>query len=364
MSWKFGENHPLTNKAWSEKVTRNAEHKLIWAPLMYPAGPTAKGVIRHPDYGKGAPIIKVHGEFRTKPGDELTLPNVASVNTKPVMGDARAKNQKTTLTPYDMKLKYDAARIPPITSEGKLNDKKTTLNFREEAKVAGASWARRTTEGVINAHLFGIKNPANTAVVDRLNLPRDCSTVFNNEVQEFDAGHIVYAGGKSNDSQVAADPTAVLTADFLDRLITTATEDLDIPLEPCDLGNGEEGFLFVLPGRGVEQLRADPDYRESVTQYDGALNQLLKRKLVKYGPFVFLEYGNCLDPLANVGRGLILGKDALHFAKVMDWEWWEGVEDTHDWINLISIGAMLGAKGTIFNGARRNALAVDFYKRS
>lgn len=365
MSWKFASGSEIVPKVMAEKVTRNAEHGLIWAPLMYPSGPAAQGLIRNADYGKGAKIIRVNDELRTKPGENLILHNVARINGQPVMGDGRAKDQKTTLQPYTMPLGYSAARIPPITSEGKLNDKKTVLKFRENAMAEGSSWARRTTEGAITAHLFGITAPTNTAVTTRLNLGSDLTTVFGNDVQAFDSDHLVYAGANNaSDADVAADTSAVLTASLLDTLITKATEDLSIPLEMAELGNGEEGFLVLLPGRGIEQLKTDPDYRDAIAQYDGPLNAMLKRKLVKYGPFVFVEYANCLDPLANVGRMLVLGKDALQFAKVMDWEWWEGVEDTHDWVNLISIGAMMGAKATVFNSTRRNALAVDFYKRS
>lgn len=365
MSWRFAAGDSLIPKINQEKVTRNAEHGLIWAPLMYPAGPAAKGAIRNPGYGKGAQIIRVAEEFRTKKGDTLVLNNIARITGQPVLADARAKDQKTQLVPYSMTMGYEAFRIPPITSEGKLNDKKVTMEFREQAMQEAPSWARRTTEGILNAHLYGITAPSNSAVLTRLNLPSDLTTIAGNAVQTFDSDHLVYAGSaNTTDAEVAADTSAVLTASLLDTLETKVTEDLSIPLEPVDLGDGEEGFLFVLPGRGVEQLKADPDYREAIRQYDGPLNAMLKRKLVRYGKFVFLEYANCFDPLANVGRALILGKDALQFAKVMDWEWWEGVEDTHDWVNLISIGAMMGAKATVFNSARRNSLAVDFYKRS
>lgn len=363
-TFQFGSSNASTRKAWAEGVARDAEHGLFFAPLMYPAGPSAQGAIRSPGYGKGAQIIKVHDLFKNESGDNLTITNVARINGAPTMGDAVDKNSSANLSTYTMTLGYDAAR-KTVSNTGKISDKKVAFKFRETAKPELASWSRRTTEGLILAHLYGIAAPTNSAVLTRLNLSSSLTTVFGNAVQAFDSDHLVYAGSaNTTDAMVSADTSAVLTASLLDQIITKVGEDLSIPLEPTDLGNGEEGFIVPISGRGLEQLRADPDFREAVTEFNGPLNQLLKRKLPKYGNLVFVEYGNCLDPYANVGRMLVLGKDALQFAKVMDWEWWEGVEDTMDWKNLITIGAMMGAKATYFNSARRNALAVDFYKRS
>lgn len=365
-TWAIGSGDAATVKAWEEKTIRDAEHRLIWGGVMYPSGPGAKDMIRNKAYGSGSNIIRVSDEFRNTPGDTLTITNVPNVNRVPVMGDTKGLDQSSTLKPYTMKMGYDAARNPFI-SAGKIQDKRPVINFRTAAKVAQASWMRRTTEGIINAHLYGITAPSNTKVLDRLNLPYDLTTVFGNAVQTFDSTHITYAGvtgANTSDANVAADTSATLSAALLDQLITSALEDLAIPLELADLGDGTEGLLVPIPGRGIEQLRSDPQFVKYATQFDGAKNLLLKRDMPRYGPLVFMEYTEHFQPAANVGRLLLLGKDALQFLKPMDWQWWEGVQDINDWFSIISVAAMMGAQATNFNGTRRNSYACDFYMRS
>lgn len=365
-NWKFASGDGDVLNVMSESVQRDADRELFYAPLMYPAGPSAKGAIKNKDFGKGASIIRVNTEFESqdKRGLSLVINNIAAVNGQPVIGDSKAIDQKTELARYSMTLGYQAFRIPPIRSNGKLNDKRSTMNFRDEAMQAAPSWARRTTEGLILAHLYGIAAPTNTAVLTELNLPSSLSTVAGNAICEFDSTHLAHAGsGNTTDALVGADTSAVLTASLLD-VTQTSINDLTIPIEKVDLGDGSQGYLCPINGRGIEQLKNDPDYREAVAEYRGPLNALLKRQLVKYGNFLFYEEPHALLPYANVGRLLILGKGALQFAPVMGWEWWEGVEDTHDWFNLISIGSMFGCRATYFNSTRRNAYAVDYYQRT
>jgi N4-gp56 family major capsid protein len=360
-NFEFGTNDAETVKKWSELVVRDAEHKLIWAPMMYSTD--APKSIRHPDAGKGGKIIKVHTDFagQDKKGDTLTIHNVARVTGRGVQGDGLLRDTGANLDTYTMTAKFENY-AQQVRSKGELAEKRSVLDFRQQARTELSSWVRRKLEGAIVLSLWGITAPNNSGVLTRLNWNTTESEVFLNTIQAFDSDHIVYAGDATSNATI--DSADVMTAQLLTKLETKAFEDLDIPLDPID-NNGEECLYLFLSGRGCEQLQYDPDWRDAqAVNARGESNPKIKGVIGKYGRIYVINYANCLNPAANVGQGVLVGSDALQMLKVEDPTWFEDFEDTRKRRKVISIGGMTGMAATYFQSARRNAIAVRHYVRS
>lgn len=362
MTWQFGVNDTQTVKLWSEKVIRDADKTQWWAPVMYPVDGDAK-TLRHPDAGKGGEIIAVHTDFQNKSGDRVTIHNVAQSTGRGVHGDGYLKNTGATISTYTMNLFYENVAYQ-IVSSGELSERRTVMNFREHARKNLASWARRKTEGAIVLSLWGLTAPNNSSVLTNLNWNTTESEVFLNTIQAFDSDHILYAGDATSDATI--DSADVLTAQLITKAETKALEDLSIPLEMVNI-DGEDCFILFTSGRGAEQLRYDPDWRDAQGYGNtrSSDNPLLKRAIGKYSKTYVVEYPNCLNPAANVCRSILAGKNALQMAKVEDWSWFEDYTiDTRKRRKAISIGGFFGMAPTYFNSTRRNALAIDHYVRT
>ncbi len=353
---------------FSEKMTRDAERKMVFGSVMEAANVKAEKAFKHPEFNKTEGIITVHTEFVAEAGYELRIHNTPAVFSPGVKGDSNAIDQSIELDIFTQKLYYDYVRLP-FQSAGKKQEDMTLLKFMETAEKSGARWAARQLEGSVAAMLWGIATPNNPAKLRYLNQLGASDTtlteVMGNALSSYvyDTDHIIYAGGKTSDAQVAADTAATLSAAELDKIITTIEEDADVPIEYATIDDQPTAFFFI-PGRGVEQLPSDPDYQRIVQQTAGSENKLVKRAVGRYGPLVIVEYPNCLNPVANVARGVIAGRNAIQFCKKSGIEPWRGTKDTHDWIKLYALMMGYGLAPTYFDGTRRNSWAFDFYVRS
>ena len=157
----------------------------------------------------------------------------------------------------------------------------------------------------------------------------------------------------------------------VDEVAARATEELDIPIEPLRIG-GEDCYVLLMSGKSAEDLRLDPDYREAQAGFGKGESPLVKRGFGKFGMIIPVIYPKMPSPVnpnvaagaaGNLSRALLLGKSALQFAKVSPWEFFENDADDAKRRTAISIGSMMGMTPTLFNGVRRNALAIDHYVR-
>lgn len=369
-TWARLDSAPESVVLYSEKITRDAERKLVFGSVMEAANVKAEKAFKHADFNKTEGIITVHTDFVAESGYELKIHNTPAIFSPGVKGDSNAIDQSVELDLFTQSLNYDYVRLP-FQSSGRKNDEKTLISFMETAEKSGARWGARQMEGALVAMLWGLATPNNPAKLRYLNQlgvgDTTLATVMGNTLSSYvyDSSHIIYGGPGTytTDAEVAADSGAGMSAALLDTIITSIEEDADIPIEYMTIDGQDTAFMFV-PGRVVEQLRADPDYQRIVQQTSGSENKLVKRAIGRYGSLVIIEYSNCLNPAANVARCVIAGRNALQFCKKSGLEPWTGTKDTHDWIKLYALAMGYGVAPTYFDGTRRNSWAVDVYVRS
>lgn len=366
MAWVFGDNNPLRVRQWSELVVRDAEKMQVFAPLMYSIDEASR--FKASDASQAVGVIQVHENFQSQAGDRVTIANTARVTGRGVEGDALLRDTGEDLDTYSMDV-YIQPIAQQLRTSGLLSEQRTLLNYRKEFRMKLAQWAARKIEESVILTLSGLTsyygNTLDTYGQGSATTNTE-SSVFGNSIGAFDLSHCVAAGDATaavtGATSVGSDD--VLTAQLLTKLQTIALETLDIPLEPLRI-EGDDAFILMCSHQGVEQLLYDPDFVQAqrANTYNKS-NPLLTGVIGKFGMFYVKPYPKMLKPSANVSRALVLGQNAMHFAKKDDWTWWEGFEDNAERRKVMAINAFLGMAATKFNSSRRNALAVDHYVRA
>ena len=360
MSWEFTREDNLRIRGWSTKDTREGEKSQFFFPLMFGYEGENKRVPYMPEASKFKGIVRTVTEFKSNSGDQVTIPHVPRLKGRGTHGNQMLRGNALNHTLGDQSIFIDYIATQ-VVSKGPLNDRRVGLNFIETMRPAMRDWySRKVEEGIILA-LSGLTTWNNTSVLDNWT-PGAEDEVFNNVIEAFDADHILYAGDATSDGTI--DSADVLTASFLDRIQTHAKEDLDDPIEFMKI-DGEECALLLTSGRGIEQLKADETFREAHTRViKDARNPLTMRASYKYGNLYIAEYPKLLRPVANVQRSLLLGAEALLFAKIENMKYFLNDADDADRRKALSITGAVGAKANAVASVRRNALAIDHWVRS
>lgn len=373
MTWKYTPTDQLTIKTWSADAVRDAEKDMFFAPYMM-AAPGADRAFRSPDYNKGVGIIDVHTQFQSQKGDRVTIPNVGLVTGRGLHNDGLLRDLSNVLPTSGMDLFFENV-ANRLVSEGQLSQQRIALDFNREARYGLARWGTRKVEESIILALAGltqwdtVTGPTMKCCDDPVNGRQSESSLFLNTVQPFTAATTMYAGDATSLADI--DSSDRMSAQLLSRIETRATEELDIPIEPLRIG-GEDCYVLLMSGKSAEDLRLDPDYREAQAGFGKGESPLVKRGFGKFGMIIPVIYPKMPSPVnpnvaagaaGNLSRALLLGKSALQFAKVSPWEFFENDADDAKRRTAISIGSMMGMTPTLFNGVRRNALAIDHYVR-
>jgi hypothetical protein len=360
MTWNFTANDALTIKLWSTQDMRDAEKRMFFAPMIYSADPTGKGRLKYiQDASKFRGIIRMVSEFEGKNGDRVTIPNVPLVTGRGGRGDEmlRGSGQVVKTSSQDVFFDYFFTQV---ISGGPLSERRVGLDFIKTNRPSLGNWYMRTLEEGFVLSLFGLTAPNNGSILKNWNATE--TAVFNNPIVAFDSTQIMYPGAHTSDGTL--DSSDVLTAQVLSRLRTFATEDQDIPVEPMTV-NGQDCWLFLTSGRGIEQLKAASDFNNVFTKViPTSDNPLTQRASWQYENIYIAEYPKTLKPAANVGRSLLLGADALLAAKVEDMGYYMNDADDAELRKALSVRGAFGVKVNEIAGIRRNAVALDHYVRT
>lgn len=359
MTWVFQPADALTVKRWSERGTRDAEKSLLFASLMYGQDGTA---MRNPDYNKIKNAIEVVNDFQGKSGDRVTIPNAQIVTGRGTHNDKLLRGSGAAQGLDSMDLFYENI-AHQIISGGKLSERRIALDFRKTSRQSLTDWYRRKVEESIILALWGLTSWYGTPLKNFNNSGETQSML--NTIQPFDGNHTVYAGNGDATSDATLTSPDRMSAQLITKIETTATEDLDIPIEPIITMDGEECFVMIVSGRQMEDLLYDDDFRTANTRViRDADNPLTRRAKHRYSRTYIIEYPKCLQPLQNVTRAIFLGANALRFAKVEELEFFEDFADDARRRVAMSVGGSWGVAPRYLNGSRRNAIAVDTWTRT
>lgn len=372
MSWQFDSSNAATIKRWSTRDTRDAEKSIFWYPMFF--ADKAKGLkaqaagMVSAEKWKG--MIRFFTEFQEMDGgDMIRVPHVPKIVGRGTHGDGQlaGNGAPSTILTQDMYLDFFAHQV---YSSGPLSDQRVGLKFIDVNREELAKWYTRKWEEAVVLALWGLTTWYGSPLENWNSGSIGETNVFNSTIETYDSEAISYAGDATSDAEI--DAGDVLTAQFLSKLRTTIREDRTFPVESMTDDKGQPCFAFVTSGRGIEQLKADEEFRQNHTRViANADNPLTKRAGYYYDGFYIMEYEKTLRVSQNVGRSLILGADALMMAKHKGIEYFTDPADHAKRKVALSVtgsGALkahkVAASGTDATMRRRNAHAVDHYVRT
>ena len=297
----------LVEKAWAKQLWREAEKDNFFAKFT----------------GTGTDaIVQMKTELKKDKGDQITVPLMMNLVGAGITGDNMLEGNEEALQFYDCPVVIDQIRHA-VRLEGAMEEQKTSLNLRTAAKDALKSWFAEKMEKMIVAALT-------TAP---------------------DAGHVVYAGGKTAENAIVAGDT--FSADLISiaaRKAKTATPKIRRPKV-----EGKEYYVMLVDSYQARDLKNDQKWLEAqkFAAARGKDNPIFTGMLGIYDGVVVHEYEYLPREAKGAsgvitGKALLLGCQAAIKAVGKEAFWKEKAFDYDNQVGFAT-GAIVGFKKSKFN---------------
>lgn len=265
-------------------------------------------------------------------GDTITVPLLMKLKGDGITGDNTLEGNEEALVYRDFSVTIDQIRNG-VRLKGRMEEKKTQLKLRTDAKAALSTWLTEKIDGEIFSALT--KSPT--------------------------AGRIVYAGSNKAEGTIAAADT--FTTAIIGKAKRLATTDSNARIRPVMVDGGKYYVMIIDPWQ-ARDLKKDDAWLAAQEHANerGMNNPIFTGALGLYDGVVIHENDQISRTATGatnvkVGHALFLGAQACAFASGSEARW---DEDTFDYGNQqgFSIGRIMGIKKTQF--AFDGTTATDF----
>ena len=297
----------LRQEAWALSTWESGFHKAFFTKFT----------------GKGATnIIQIKEELRKQAGDTINIPLLMPLSGAGVTGDNILEGNEEALMYRDFKVDIDQIRNG-VRIEGKMEEQRTAINMRKDARTALADWLATTVDKKIFAAL------SDSPTADR----------------------IVYGGSATSESSIGA--SDIFTADLIGKAKRVACENEDTMVKPVKI-DGMDVYVLILDQWQTRDLMNDTNWLEAqrFANVRGKDNPIFTGALGMYDGVVVHTCNRILRTAtgsggAKVGHALFLGQQAAVFALGSSPTW---EEDTFDYKNKVgfAFGRIMGIKKSQF----------------
>lgn len=252
-------------------------------------------------------IVQVRTELQKGDGDTINIPLLMKLKGKGVTGDDQLEGNEEALIYRNFKVTIDQLRHA-VRLQGKMDEKKTQINMRKDAKMALSYWLANIIDGQIFSALSA--NPTS----DR----------------------VCYAGGKTSESAITADDK--FTADLIGKAKRIAMADKNTMIRPVKV-DGHDTYVLVIDQYQARDLMNDEKWlnAQQYANVRGEKNPIFSGALGMYDGVVVHQSNDIIreakgatDTLTS--HALFLGAQAAVMA-VGDNPTWN--EDDFDYHNQI-----------------------------
>lgn len=252
-------------------------------------------------------IVQVRTELQKGDGDTINIPLLMKLKGKGVTGDNQLEGNEEALIYRNFKVTIDQLRHA-VRLQGKMDEKKTQINMRKDAKMALSYWLANIIDGQIFSALSA--NPTS----DR----------------------VCYAGGKTSESAITADDK--FTADLIGKAKRIAMADKNTMIRPVKV-DGHDTYVLVIDQYQARDLMNDEKWlnAQQYANVRGEKNPIFSGALGMYDGVVVHQSNDIIreakgatDTLTS--HALFLGAQAAVMA-VGDNPTWN--EDDFDYHNQI-----------------------------
>ncbi len=267
-------------------------------------------------------IVQVKEELQKEAGDKMTIPLLMPLSGAGVTGDNILEGNEEQLIYRDFSVTIDQLRNA-VRLTGKMDEKKTQINMRQDAKTALAEWLATTIDDKIFTALS--TNPTS----DRT----------------------VYAGSATSESDIAAGDT--FSTSIIGKAKRIATAKLTEQVKPVKV-NGSDMYVMIVDQWQARDLQNDEKWINAQLHANirGEKNPIFTGALGMYDGVIIHQNNRVLRTATGngggkVGHALFLGAQAAVFAEGAA-PFWE--EDEFDYKNKVgfAIGRIFGIAKTQF----------------
>ena len=349
--------------------------KRIWSARVWMAGRDATLLFGRQGFlGAGTedatkPIHLITELTYTDRGDQVIMPIVLDLAGDGVAGDNELEGNEENLVNDDVNIHIDQLRNA-VKSRGKLAEQKTVIRFRAQARDKLAYWLANRMEQLGFLTLAGIPYTQTLTGAQRPAGSQLASLQFAADVSAPSTNRQIFAqAGYTSTAQIVS--TDTLTWDMLLRLKTIA---LRKRLKPVRLG-GKDHYIVLLAPEQARDLKQSSDYKTIVSRADtkGPDNKLFTGAFANIDGLIL--YDHALVPTTfdaasgskfgaggtvDGARAILLGAQALGFAKIGEGDWVES--DNKDYENKLGIGhgRFIGFRKPKFKALYDNLSSEDF----
>lgn len=343
----------MANTNFAQLLTNQ---KTVWSRSVWKAAREKSFIMRFASTSDNSPIQRITELTRDERGDRAVITLVTDLDTDGVAGDATLEGNEGAIEALDQVIVIDQLRHA-VRNTGRMNDQKTIVNFREQAKSVLAHWLADRMDQMAFLTMSGI---AFTKMTNGANRPGSSglpNLAYASTVTVPTSKRYLRVSGTglvdtANTGLTAADK---LTYNHIIDMHTYAKINF---IRPVRGEGGEELYHLIMHPLALAVLKKDPDFRENIRQAwtRGGSNPLFKggESFLLDGVMIH-SYRHCFNTKGAVApnkwgsagavdgcRMLFLGAQALGIADLGPGYWDE--KDTFDYNNQkgISYGKIAG----------------------
>ena len=334
--------------------------KNVWVKRAWKHARENSFVMRFAGTGMNSMIQRITELTKTEKGDKAIIRLVPDLEGDGVTGDHMLEGNEEALKAYDTELTIDQLRNA-TRNKGRMNDQKTVINFRQEARDKLGFWLANKIDELAFLTMAGVSFDKKLNGADRASKATGQNLIdleFASRVTAPSAGRHFRWDAAANELK-EGDTSAIQKADTLsyNALLSARAHMKNRHVRGIRSKGGEEFYHVFLNPLAYLKLKMDPDFQAALRHAAprGSNNPIFSGSSVAVDGMILHEYHNVFNTsgaaagskwgsTGNVDgcRVSLCGAQALGMVTLDKGNVWD--EETFDYGNQngIAIGKIFG----------------------
>ena len=358
----FGAGQTEFKRAWVSETIKAYRQQSFWEKFM--------------GTGSNSAVQRITELKKTEKGDRAMVGLKANMMASGIVGDNDIDGRREALETYWIEIHTDQLR-KSVSSKGRVDDQRSVLDFRTEAKDSLADWSSQINDDLMFLAASNISFAYNTDGSARVTGSEDLLTQleYANDVAAAPSSkrHFTFNG-----TDLVAGNTASIAAGYVPKygaLVDLCAEAKTRGVKPLMI-NGQEVYVHVVHPKTFARYKKDADFRDVLVNaadrglknpiFTGAAGFTVDGILFHTSNKVFNTLGAAAGSKWGSGgnvdgtRSLLLGQQAMLYADI--WgaaDWHEETLDSGA-KNAITLSQYTGIRKPSFKSRLDGDTVQDF----
>lgn len=332
-----------------------AAQKKLWSEVTWIAGRDqqfwfASGMMSSGNSDDNKPIHLVTELTKDARGDRCVMQLVKELQGDGIVGDNELEGNEEALVNDEQEIVIDQIRHG-VKNKGAMSDQRTVLRFRALARNKLSFWLADKLDEMTFLTAAGRAYTLKLDGSTRSGTSQLPTIAFAASVTAATANRVVHAGAATSEGTITAADT--MSWNFIVKVGALARWRR---LKPVMM-EGKSCYAIVMTPQQARDLKTDPNYQTNVGRAAsrGASNPLFKGAFADIDGIYLYEHPKCFNTTGLAGgskwgaggaiegaQAMLLGAQALGFARIGDPKWAESDNKDYDNKAGIGYGRMIG----------------------